>query len=338
MAVPILMVAAPLSKANVVQSTATARPVVEFASKARGASAPCATAKRKVQCTNPITLTDRGLQVPCGKCRACRISRAREWSLRMVHESTLSEASSFITLTFGNEHLPADLSIHKADFQRFMKRLRKLTDARLKYFACGEYGEETGRPHYHAILFGLSSCGHCKQCSKWHRARNIPPDLSDGSGCSALAQAWSFGHIDVSGVGYDSARYVADYVQKDDRTEMYDGRNPPFALMSQGIGLEYMRQNSDKLKRTLSCRVGPVSVGLPRYYQKKLAETTEHPVVFRWLMAAEAARKSKQSKEELLDYLKNRHPEQYVGQAYADRFKQRRWNIEARERLKKDKL
>lgn len=268
----------------------------------------------------------------------------------MVHESAYHDGSSFVTLTYDNEHLPADESVSKYEFQTFMKRLRKSYGARIRYFACGEYGTESGRPHYHAIIFGLAPCGHCSQCSDWHRRRGIPPTAlgragvasraqsSENNGCYSLAQSWDKGFIHVSGVGYDSARYVADYVQKDTRPETYGGRNPPFALMSQGIGKQYLEDNHTKLKKSFSVRVGKAVVGLPRYYQKKLCETHELPEVFKWFQKVQSARRTASSREELIELLHKRYPEKGLGVAYIDTLKQKRWNISRREALKRDTL
>ena len=119
-----------------------------------------------MNCLNPITLfsVDRakypdGLDVPCGKCMACRMTRRKEWSLRMLHELKYHNDASFVTLTYDDNHVPDCQSLVKADLQKFFKRLRKLIAPRkIRYFACGEYGRRTGRPHYHAILYnsGLS--------------------------------------------------------------------------------------------------------------------------------------------------------------------------------------
>ncbi|MFN7611381.1 MAG: hypothetical protein ACK5QX_10675, partial [bacterium] len=93
---------------------------------------------------------DKPVQVPCGRCIGCRLARASQWATRIAHEASLHEANSFLTLTYSNEHLPADLSVDVIALQKFMKRLRKaLYPAPVRFVACGEYGENTLRPHYH---------------------------------------------------------------------------------------------------------------------------------------------------------------------------------------------
>lgn len=109
-----------------------------------------------MQCTKPVFLAREGLNVPCGKCMACRIARSREWTTRLIHELSYWDKASFVTLTYDNEHLPSDNSLSVRHWQLFMKRLRKQVEPlKIKYFASGEYGDKFGRPHYHAIIFGL---------------------------------------------------------------------------------------------------------------------------------------------------------------------------------------
>lgn len=123
---------------------------------------------------------------------ACRIAKTREWSTRIIHEMDYFPKNSFVTLTYCDETLPKDGSIHKEELVKFFKRLRKdLGSRKIKYFACGEYGEKTGRPHYHSIIFGLGS-----------EEKEL------------LRSAWSKGFIYSGSVTYDSARYVAGYVMK----------------------------------------------------------------------------------------------------------------------------
>ena len=103
-----------------------------------------------MKCSNQVMLFGKpgyplGLRVACGKCLACRIAKRREWAARMIHELACHDDAIFITLTYNDEH--NDNSVHLRDFQLFLKRLRKsLGERRIRYFACGEYGETVRTP------------------------------------------------------------------------------------------------------------------------------------------------------------------------------------------------
>ena len=60
--------------------------------------------------------------------------------------------NSFVTLTYDDDHLPEYNSLNYKHFQDFMKRLRKSHNG-VRFYMCGEYGEDFSRPHYHALLF-----------------------------------------------------------------------------------------------------------------------------------------------------------------------------------------
>lgn len=189
------------------------------------------------------------MTVPCGKCRACRIAKAREWATRIVHELQYHDSAVFVTLTFADEKLPPDLSVNKRVVQCWIKRLRKAVEPRrIRYYVCGEYGERSGRCHYHAILFGVSRDER-----------------------KTLERTWPHGFVYLGTVTYESARYVADYMQKGQLVkDEYNGRKAPFILMSKGLGKEFALENASRLKRDLGCTIQGVQCGLPRYYVKKL--------------------------------------------------------------------
>lgn len=99
-------------------------------------------------CLNPVMLRSVGYPVPCGKCFECRVMRSREWSFRIALEARAASESCMITLTYNDEHLPADNSVDKRAVQLFIKRLReKIYPKKIRYFACGEYGAKRSRPH-----------------------------------------------------------------------------------------------------------------------------------------------------------------------------------------------
>lgn len=171
-----------------------------------------------------------------------------------MHEASFWPDSSFITLTIDDEHLSPKFTLLPKDLQLYFKRLRRdLKEGEsIKYFACGEYGEMTSRPHYHAIVFGLG-----------------PLD-------KRIKENWGQGFVKAGSVTYDSCHYVAGYIQKKLNgpmgKEAYGDREPPFMRCSRGIGERWMKENEDYLIRNLGLTVKGKEMGLPRYYKKKLID------------------------------------------------------------------
>lgn len=224
-----------------------------------------------MECTKPVRIFIKhksgrpdirypdGLEVPCGKCLACRIQKRKEWSLRMLHELDYHNHNSFVTLTYNAENLPHNGSLVKRDFQLFMKRLRKHHSEKysnkLKYFACGEYGDLTQRPHYHAILFGSGLIPEHKQ---------------------AIEDNWPYGFVTIGMAEPDSINYVAQYIDKklsgDLAYQEYNikGREPVFRVCSHGLGLNYALENRDQIVKNGYITKRGIKHSVPRYYCKKL--------------------------------------------------------------------
>lgn len=147
------------------------------------------------------------LTIPCGQCIGCRLNKAESWAVRIMHECQEHEQNSFITLTYSQDHLPPDGNLEFNDVTLFFKRLRKaLYPKKIKYFYCGEYGEQFSRPHYHICLFGHDFSDdrthwRTKDSHKFYRS-----DL--------LEKLWQFGHAEIGELEYGSAKYVANYVTK----------------------------------------------------------------------------------------------------------------------------
>lgn len=171
-------------------------------------------------------------QVSCGRCAGCRLRRSRDWALRCMHEASQHEQSSFLTLTYSDEHLPEDGSLDVREWQLFAKRVRKRVGP-FRFFHCGEYGDRYGRPHYHACVFGLDFSGDRRlwKTSGGHRLYVSP----------TLDELWGRGHALIGDVTYDSAAYVARYCLKkrhgDGAEEHYGGRKPEYCTMSRRPGL-----------------------------------------------------------------------------------------------------
>lgn len=156
------------------------------------------------------------IELPCGKCIGCRLEYAREWACRCVHEASLYKHNFFLTLTYDDQHLKwtsdGEQTLFKKDFQDFMKRLRKYfydrdKDNKIRYFYCGEYGGQTHRPHYHAILFNCPPFVDVQEIG--HNYAKQPLYHSD-----ILDSIWKNGRVILGTVTYDSCAYVARYVSK----------------------------------------------------------------------------------------------------------------------------
>lgn len=169
-----------------------------------------------------------GNEHKCGKCMACRLTRQHEWVGRMTAELHLHAHTVFTTLTYDEEHLPEDGSVNKRDPQLFLKRLRnelKRKEGReFRYYLCAEYGDQKARPHYHAVLFGISMADSAK-----------------------IQDAWRSGITQTSPINDKRIAYVAKYVQKTvikSGVEFHeDNKRKEFALMSRnpGLGRDFLR-------------------------------------------------------------------------------------------------
>lgn len=206
------------------------------------------------------------MEVPCRVCMECRLNYTKEWAVRVCNEASCYDDNSFITLTYDEEHLPKDNSLHKEDFQKFMKRLRKyLGDKPIRYFACGEYGS-LGRPHYHANIFNW----YPKDSYLFKYEKGKPLFRSP-----TLEKLWPFGYSMIGEVNFNTARYVASYIVKQHRgkEKSYYERNniqPEFVLMSQGIGKQFLKENAEQLRGLGYIPSQGFKVKFPRYYENKL--------------------------------------------------------------------
>lgn len=203
---------------------------------------------------------DRPVSVPCGTCVGCRLERAREWAVRCMHEASLYEENSFVTLTYDDAHLPAGGSLRPDDFVRFMKRLRHLRPG-VRFFQCGEYGERFGRPHHHAVLFNCSFPDR-----EFYRERGGVKLWTS----QELAELWPYGFSTVGEVTFDSAGYVARYTLKKvgaSSTSM-PGRMKEYLTMSRrpGIGRGWIDRFAKDVYPSDELVVNGHVTKPPRYY------------------------------------------------------------------------
>lgn len=217
---------------------------------------------------------DIPLDLPCGQCIGCRLERSRQWAVRCVHEASLYESNCFITLTYDDEHLPRDCSLHVHHFQKFMKRLRKKY-GKMRFYHCGEYGSQFGRPHYHACLFGFDFPDK--------ELFTIRDDIRVYTSRS-LAEIWGKGFCTIGDVTFESAAYVARYIMKkqngknaDDHYQWVDDygvihtRKPEYTTMSRrpGIGQGWFEKYKDEVYPHDRVVLRGVKMRPPKFYDTK---------------------------------------------------------------------
>ena len=179
-----------------------------------------------------------GVPFPCGQCLPCRINKRRVWTLRLMLERLLHEKASFITLTYSDENLPYDTeyqeTLCKRDLQLFFKRLRFHFRVPVRFYACGEYGEKSHRPHYHAILFGVDAFDLDPE---WLLYEGKSGPSIYGHKHSTLYDLWQYGLVHVGECSRQSIQYVAGYVTKKFVVTKTDTRQKEFSLMSRRPGI-----------------------------------------------------------------------------------------------------
>lgn len=223
---------------------------------------------------------DRSLQgspeykVPCQMCTGCRMERARQWAMRCMHEKRLHSESAFLTLTYRPENLPClangRATLVKRDLQLFLKRLRYERQSGLRFFACGEYGETTQRPHYHVLMLNTSF----PDMKYWKQS----PGGKNLYVSAELDGVWTHGDCSIGEVEFESCCYVAGYIMKKQiaKTEEnkarieahYAGREVEFCTMSlkPGIGAGYYEKYRNEVCKHDTVVIRGVECSVPKYY------------------------------------------------------------------------
>lgn len=147
----------------------------------------------------------REVQIPCGQCIGCRLEKRDAWAFRCMAEASLHKNNWFATLTYDDDKLPENESLNHRDWQLFAHRLRKRAGS-FRFFMCGEYGDETKRAHFHALLFGLDLPDFSRISGMYSEHDNYKSKL--------LEECWGNGFTLLGNVCYESAQYVAGYVCK----------------------------------------------------------------------------------------------------------------------------
>lgn len=246
-------------------------------------------------------------EIPCGKCIQCRLQRSREWANRCMLELKTCENAYFLTLTYSDEHLKfapyvdpgtGETSTRPVlvpkDLQKFLKRLRFWCSSRssfpVRFYACGEYGESTQRPHYHLIVFNLPQVFEAGNHLFDYSAADTPLWT-----CDALTKLWPYGLAVYGQVTWNTCAYVARYCmkkrlgksrqdQKAAQEQLFPGQpwQEEFTRMSlrPAIGKDYYLQNREQIYLTDECRVnlkGTITPVKPAKYYDRLYDV-DNPI------------------------------------------------------------
>jgi len=203
---------------------------------------------------------------PCGKCPPCQKRRISGWSFRLTKHGQASNTSQFVPLTYDESNVPISenglQTLRKTDLQKFFKRLRKLTHEKISYYAVGEYGDKTQRPHYHIILFN----GNCNNVESAWNLNNT-----------------TIGHCHFGDVNDASIGYTLKYISKEKQIPMFqqDDRQKEFSIMSKGLGKSYLtpqaiKWHKNKLEERMYLPLpGGKKASMPRYYKDKMYKDGE---------------------------------------------------------------
>lgn len=227
-----------------------------------------------LNCINPSTITPgtpkaswgdlnahlidgdrKPIQVPCGKCIPCLQNKRNDWSFRLEQEHKYSKSAYFVTLTYDPKHMPTDMSLDVRHLQLYFKRLRKMMgQQKIRYYAVGEYGSKSGRPHYHILLFNATE-EHAR--TAWRDIKGRP-----------------IGLVHIGRVTPASVAYCTKYILQPE-LKAPEGKKKAFSTMSRayGIGGKYLtdlmvswHREDD---RNYAMRYNQ-KVRLPRFYREKI--------------------------------------------------------------------
>jgi len=178
------------------------------------------------------------------------------------------------------------MTLKKRDLQLFFKRLRKLNKEKIKYYACGEYGGKTMRPHYHIILFNADQ--------------------------ETIEKAWTLGHIHIGTCTIASVGYTLKYVSKDAKIPMHsrDDREPESSLMSKKMGDNYLTpqmikyHKADLLNRMYCTIEDGKKIAMPRYYKDKIYSKWQRQRVGYHMQQQECAKLVNKTRDQQNEILK----------------------------------
>lgn len=198
------------------------------------------------------------------------MNQRTDWTVRNLLELQHCAWSLYVTLTYDDEHAPANvdgvLEVEKYDVQTWLKRFRKWLDkhysTKVRYFLTSEYGEGLRRPHYHLLLYFPTL------------------DSRKIATFDAIENTWGKGNVKFGDVEPASVHYCMKYLMKfDEEIEpLPSGINKPFRLMSRkpALGVPWLTDSrkqyyADKIAedKPRLVQIEDRQLNLPRFLQGK---------------------------------------------------------------------
>lgn len=216
-----------------------------------------------MECQSPRYLHKQDMVVPCGNCAFCGATKRSDWALRLHYEGRKHLVKKFVTLTYADPNLRwkgGVSQLSKRDLQLWFKRIRR-AGYKCRYFAVGEYGSTTFRPHYHVLLFGDVPDQVIRDC--W-----VEEKTSRNHGQPT-------GSVHIGSVTEASVMYCLGYIVNGKGWKMRTRRERPFSIMSRrpGLGSNYLTPAMIEWHRSGRKNYAILDGGkrhLPRYYKTKI--------------------------------------------------------------------
>ena len=198
------------------------------------------------------------------------------------------------------------------DYDRYDKKqdkFFKVDNPGIRYYACGEYGGKSGRPHFHILVFNMPPLPDMKH---W-----FTTDQHEKIYHSDILQnkIWKKGICSIGELTWNSAAYVARYVVKKQKGktkglidlcgDLVLGLEKEDTRMSlkPGIAKKYYDENKHKFYETdeivIAIRGKVRTIKPPRYFDKMYDLENEDPFIMREIKEARAENAKKSMQDQL---------------------------------------
>lgn len=123
----------------------------------------------------------------------------------------------YIDNNFGFTHSNCVPLLYYPDVQRFIKRLRKqistiFKNEKIRYYALGEYGTSSYRPHWHILLFTNSVAVTNWLQQSFYKNSVLSKEHRTINGSTILDSLWQYGSCTIDKTDGKASGYISNYV------------------------------------------------------------------------------------------------------------------------------